>query len=96
MIATILAASRLAVAITTAWPVPAERAAPAALAIVEATRGTPWSLELVAAIAYHETAIRRHRVRDSRPKSKACAPRSLAAALIVAVVVALAAIGRML
>lgn len=58
MIATILAASRLAVAITTAWPVHAERAAPAALAIVEATRGTPWSPELVAAIAYHETALR--------------------------------------
>lgn len=59
MIATALAASRLAVAITTAWPhVPAERAAPAALAIVFAVEGTPWSPDLVAAIAYHETHLR--------------------------------------
>ena len=63
MIATILAASRLAVAITTAWPhVPAERAAPAALAIVVAVDGTPWSPDLVAAIAYHETHLRTDRI----------------------------------
>ena len=63
MIATVLAAARLAVAITTAWPhVPAERAAPAALAIVVAVDGTPWSPDLVAAIAYHETHLRTDRI----------------------------------
>ena len=63
MIGAILAAARLAVAITTAWPhVPAERAAPAALAIVVAVDGTPWSPDLVAAIAYHETHLRTDRI----------------------------------
>lgn len=56
VIATVIAASRLAIAIASTWPeVSTARAFSASLAI-ESTRGQ-WAPELIAAIAYHESGF---------------------------------------
>lgn len=72
MIATILTAGRLALAITSTWHVAPSRAFPAALAI-ESVRGD-WPAELVAAIAYHESAFRL----DATGKRGECGPMQVA------------------